>query len=131
MTRDPQGVTRGRWRGRPARGLFYKERPKDQWISVPVPALITEEMFDLAQERLQKNKHFSARNTKNPSLLQGLLVCALCGYAVYKVGGPKIPKVTGKKVFYYRCSCSERYKTCLLYTSSLPLLLAITVVIKI
>ena len=88
-TMDTHGVTRRRWRGKFARGLVYRERAKEEWVSIPVPAIIAEDTFDLAQERLQKNKHYSERNTKNPTLLQGLLVCALCGYAVYRVSGPK------------------------------------------
>jgi len=47
--------------------------PQD-WIAVPVPALVSAPTFALAQERLVENKRFSARNTKTPTLLQGLLV---------------------------------------------------------
>ena len=108
-TMDTHGVTRRRWRGKFARGLVYRERPKEEWISIPVPAVITEDIFELAQERLQKNKHYSERNTQHSTILQGLLVCALCGYAIYRVSGPKT-NTKGKKLYYYRCSCSERWR---------------------
>jgi len=108
-TMDTHGVTRRRWRGKFARGLVYRERPKEEWISIPVPAVITEDIFELAQERLQKNKHYSERNTQQSTILQGLLVCALCGYAIYRVSGPKT-NTKGKKLYYYRCSCSERWR---------------------
>ena len=54
--------------------------PED-WERITVPALISEEQFALAQERLHRNSRFSPRNTSRPSLLQGILVCRECGYA--------------------------------------------------
>jgi site-specific DNA recombinase len=108
-TMDTNGVIRRRWRGKFARGIVCRERPKEEWISIPVPAIITADVFDLAQERLKKNEHFSERNTKYHTLLQGILVCGLCGYAIYRVSGPKT-SVKGEKLHYYRCSCSERWR---------------------
>jgi len=61
-----------------------RERPRDEWIEIPVPALVSEDVFALAQERLQQNKKLSPRRTIEPSLLQGMLVCAQCGYALYR-----------------------------------------------
>jgi len=60
------------------------ERPREDWIEIPVPALISEETFALAQEQLQQNKRHSSRRTITPSLLQGMLVCERCGYALYR-----------------------------------------------
>jgi rubrerythrin len=48
---------------------------------VPVPARVSEEIFALAQEQLEKNKRHSPRRTVEPTLLQGMLVCEQCGYA--------------------------------------------------
>ena len=36
------------------------------------------------QQRLEDNKRFAARNTKVPSLLQGLAACSACGYGYYR-----------------------------------------------
>src|SRR5207245_7765755 len=55
--------------------------PRQEWIEIAVPALVSQASFELAQERLEFNKKLSARRTKEPSVLQGLLVCAQCGYA--------------------------------------------------
>lgn len=33
------------------------ERPRGEWIEVPVPPLVSEESFALAQEQLERNKH--------------------------------------------------------------------------
>src|SRR5437016_10023542 len=67
--------------GMPSRNSSNHERPHADWIEVPVPPLVSEEMFALAQEQLEQNKHHSPRHTIEPTLLQGMLVCQLCGYA--------------------------------------------------
>jgi hypothetical protein len=51
------------------------ERPRQEWIEVPVPALVSEEVFPLAQEQLPKNAHHSPRRTIESTLLQGMPVC--------------------------------------------------------
>jgi site-specific DNA recombinase len=71
----------------PVHDQAHAERPREEWIEIPVPALIPEETFALAQAQLAHNAHFAARRTKRPTLLQGLLVCAQCGYAVYRRRG--------------------------------------------
>jgi site-specific DNA recombinase len=48
------------------------ERPREEWIEIPVPPLISEDAFSLAQECLERNKQFSRRNTKESTLLQGV-----------------------------------------------------------
>ena len=108
FVKDFKGM-RLRWRGKPAKGYLLQERSKAEWISIPVPAIISADVFELAQERLQKNKHFAMRNTKTSTLLQGLLVCGTCGYAIYRVSGPRT-NVRGHKLHYYRCSRSERWR---------------------
>jgi site-specific DNA recombinase len=47
-----------------------------------VPALISEEIFALAQEQLGQNKRHSPRRTIEPSLLQGMLICERCGLSL-------------------------------------------------
>src|SRR5262252_8727133 len=66
------------------RNNCHRERPRADWIEVPVPALVSEETFALAQEQLTKNKHHSPRRTIEPTLLQGMLVCEQCGYGLYR-----------------------------------------------
>jgi site-specific DNA recombinase len=46
------------------------ERPRAEWIEIAVPALVSEEMFALAQEQLEKEQHHSPRRTMEPTLLQ-------------------------------------------------------------
>src|SRR6266496_1597955 len=90
----------------PSRDVGGHERPRAEWIEVPVPALVSEETFALAQEQLEKNKHHSPRRTIEPTLLQGILVCQQCGYALYRTS----TKTTKRKLYYYRCLGSDGYR---------------------
>jgi site-specific DNA recombinase len=90
----------------PSRDVGGHERPRAEWIEVPVPALVTEEMFGLAQEQLEKNKRHSPRRTIEPTLLQGILVCEQCGYGLYRTS----THTTAHKLNYYRCIGSDGYR---------------------
>jgi len=55
-------------------------RPREDWIGIPVPAIIDQETWNKAQELLKRNAHTARRNNKkNKYLLRGLVVCGLCG----------------------------------------------------
>jgi site-specific DNA recombinase len=82
------------------------ERPRPDWIEIPVPALISEERFALAQEQLENNKRHAPRRTIEPSLLQGMLVCRRCGYALYRTA----TRTSKHKLYYYRCLGSDAYR---------------------
>jgi site-specific DNA recombinase len=82
------------------------ELPQDQWIQIPVPGLISEETFALAQERLQVNKALASRRTIEPSLLQGLVHCRHCGYALYRTS----TRSSARKIYYYRCLGSDAWR---------------------
>jgi site-specific DNA recombinase len=88
------------------RSSANRERDSQEWIKVTVPALVSAETFAMAQERLIENKRLSARRTKTPTLLQGLLVCGQCGYGLYRTS----TKTTKQQVRYYRCLGSDRYR---------------------
>jgi site-specific DNA recombinase len=88
------------------RSSSSREKERSQWIEIAVPALVSEEIFALAQERLAQNKRLSVRNTQEPTLLQGLLVCEQCGYALYRTS----TRTTRRQIKYYRCLGSDRYR---------------------
>ena len=88
------------------RAIRVVERPAEDWVHIPVPAIITTETFTRAGQRLADNKRFAARNTKVPSLLQGLAACSGCGYAYYRT----CTRTTNKKIYYYRCLGSDDYR---------------------
>ena len=82
------------------------ERPRDEWIEVPVPAIVSEETFALAAERLADNKRFAPRRTIEPSLVQGLVSCKKCGYALYRTS----TRSSARKIHYYRCLGSDGWR---------------------
>ncbi len=88
------------------RSSSSQEKERSQWIEMAVPALVSPETFALAQERLAQNKRLSLRNTQEPTLLQGLLVCEQCGYALYRTS----TRTTRRQIKYYRCLGSDRYR---------------------
>ena len=97
-----------RMRERPPRrgARTQRETPRAQWIQIPVPALVDERTFDLAQERLQDNKRFAPRRTIEPSIVQGLVHCAGCGYALYRTSTHS----SARKIYYYRCLGSDAWR---------------------
>ena len=58
-------------------------RPQEEWIPVKVPAIVTQDMWQCAQERLAMKQKFSVRNSKKHFyLLRSLLVCGVCGHTL-------------------------------------------------
>src|SRR5438128_4884597 len=60
------------------RGVSVQPTPREQWITVPVPAIISPEVFNAAQHRLVTNQQLARRNTIYPYLLRGLVSCGSC-----------------------------------------------------
>ncbi|KPI22027.1 Resolvase domain-containing protein [Actinobacteria bacterium OK006] len=99
---------RARLEGRTTpRAVKAADRPREEWITIPVPALITPATFERAAQRLADNKRFASRNSKVPSLLQGLSACVSCGYGYYRTS---TTTSSGKKIYYYRCLGSDDYR---------------------
>src|SRR5712691_10537354 len=83
-------VYSGRTRPAPARrrksalqpvgpGQSQQPTPAEEWIAVPVPAIISEETFEAAQHRLHRNVQMARRNnTTYTYLLRGLVSCGQC-----------------------------------------------------
>lgn len=84
-----------------------REKPREEWIEIPVPAIISQDIFDIAQERLKSNKLRSQRNTKVETLLQGMMVCSECGYSLYRTYTETSAK---NRIYYYRCFGSDPYR---------------------
>jgi site-specific DNA recombinase len=82
------------------------ERPREEWIEIPVPALVTEETFARAQELLHQNKIRSRRRTIAPSVVQGLVSCAKCGYAFSRTS----TQTSARKIHYYKCIGSDGWR---------------------
>ncbi|MEM7130242.1 MAG: recombinase family protein [Chloroflexota bacterium] len=99
--------------GEPIRMVSAKrERPRDEWIIVPVPPLVSEELWEAANAMMDKNAKMSSRNSKLKYLLTGLTECAECGYAYSGACRTYHRKDGGKTLTRsYRCtSRSNRVK---------------------
>ncbi len=82
------------------------ERPREEWIEIPVPALIAEPTFARAQELLHENKVRARRRTIEPSIVQGLVSCRRCGYALSRTS----TRSTARLIHYYRCIGSDGWR---------------------
>lgn len=82
------------------------ERPRQEWIEIPVPALVSEDSFTRAQELLRENKLRSKRRTITPSIVQGLVSCQKCGYAF----GRTSTYTSARKLHYYKCIGSDGWR---------------------
>jgi len=105
---DRPAVTRGvRLAGKTrATNPVTRERDPDTWIQIPVPAIVDEATFALADRRLDDNKRFAKRNSTAPSLLKGLVACQRCSYAYYRTS----TRTSKRKIYYYRCIGSDAYR---------------------
>src|ERR1700736_5088323 len=82
------------------------ERPREEWIEIPVPALVSEESFARAQELLQENKIRSRRRTIEPSIVQGMVSCEKCCYAFSRTS----TRTSARKIHYYKCIGSDGWR---------------------
>jgi site-specific DNA recombinase len=73
--------------------------PPEEWITVPVPALVCREQFDTVQQRLAANQRCARRSTTQPYLLHGLVSCGVCSLSC--TGMTRSPAETRYR--YYRC----------------------------
>lgn len=65
------------------REFRYQLRPPEDWITIDIEPIISEELWQEVQDMLAQNKRFSPRNNhKHHYLLRGLLTCAICGYTL-------------------------------------------------
>jgi site-specific DNA recombinase len=96
----------------PRKAYSVYDAPKEDWITIPVPAIVSEEIFDTVQEQLRENRT-RARERKRGAryLLQGVLTCRRCGYAYY---GKAISLATRRgnhrDYAYYRCIGTDAYR---------------------
>lgn len=88
------------------RNSVNRERPPEEWIEIPVPAIVSETVFDLARERLQENKRLSPRRTAELSIVQGLVSCSKCSYGMCRTS----TRTSARKIHYYRCLGSDGWR---------------------
>jgi site-specific DNA recombinase len=89
-----------------SRDSAHHERPRADWIEIAVPAIITDDTFMRAQELLVQNKTFAPRRTVEPSIVQGLVSCRKCGYAMSRTS----TRSSARTIHYYRCLGSDAWR---------------------
>jgi site-specific DNA recombinase len=83
-------------------GVSHAPRPEQDWIAVPVPAIVSEETFAQVQAKLDANQQTASRNTRHEYLLRALISCGACrltcgvrqtqaGYRYYQCRGRTDP----------------------------------------
>ena len=83
-------------------GVSHAPRPEQDWITVPVPAIVSEETFAQVQAKLDANQQTAVRNTRHEYLLRALTSCGACrltcgvrqaqaGYRYYQCRGRTDP----------------------------------------
>ena len=59
-------------------GQSHAPRPPEEWVTVAVPQIVSEETFAQVQAKLDANQQGAARNTRHPYLLRALVSCGAC-----------------------------------------------------
>lgn len=73
--------------------------PREEWIPIAVPAIVSRETWQQAQDAIKQNYRQSKRNSKRDYLLRGLVKCGVCGKGMVA----SLMKNDGKSKYYYRC----------------------------
>ncbi len=78
----------------------FKIKDQSEWVKVPVPAIIDQDMFEQASKL--RNAHmltqFASRRETSPNLLTGLLKCDCCGATMVQITAKR------NRYRYYKCS---------------------------
>jgi site-specific DNA recombinase len=60
-----------------------RRRPPTEWIAIPVPPIVADDLFEAAQQISRDNSQFSPRRAEPGAwLLRGLVKCGSCGVGV-------------------------------------------------
>jgi site-specific DNA recombinase len=96
----------------PRRAVSDYDVPREEWVFIPVPPLIEEALYEAVQEQLAENRRHARQSQRGARyLLQGLLVCKVCGYAFYgKPFSPSARKNRPRAYAYYRCVGMDGYR---------------------
>jgi site-specific DNA recombinase len=96
----------------PRRPRSIVSTPAGSQIPVPVPAIVSSELFESVQEKLSENRARKRRREPGVrSLLQGLTVCGSCGYAYIGKIQNKVNASGERGAYgYYFCTGTDRFR---------------------
>ncbi len=113
-TEGSDGVTNRIRHYRSGKSLKTKHARKilseEKWLPIPMPTIISESDFEQAQIQLKVNRELALRNTKEPTLLQGLVFCGECGYPFYKRS--RKYKDVSRSYYYCKSHGDSKLKKC-------------------
>lgn len=81
---------------------------RHDWIPVQVPAIISRDLWEAAQETRANNRERLRKHAKYPYLLAGILRCGACGRAIIGITSVPGPGRRPRAYHYYRCSDSTK-----------------------
>ena len=91
-------------------GSTYDTNQAEQ-IAIPVPAIVTPDLFAVVQDQLKENRLRGREGRRGAKyLLQGLLACQCCGYAYYGKPVSRSSAKGKKRYAYYRCVGTDAYR---------------------
>lgn len=96
----------------PRRAYSTYDVDTPEWIEVPVPPIVDENVFEAVQQQLSENQLRARQGQRGARyLLQGLVTCKQCGYAYYgKAISHKAAKGKPRDYAYYRCIGTDAYR---------------------
>lgn len=89
----------------------WRSKPDDEIIRIPggMPAIISQETWELVSQRIVANRNKGARNkARRNYLLSGKIFCGKCGSPF--VGNTM--RMRGHEYAYYECSAKKRRRDC-------------------
>ena len=84
-------------------------RPRAEWLSVPIPAIIEPEVQSAVRTAVAKHKVWSPRNVQYEYLLRGLIVCGDCGWRMECAHQAR--RTQRFEYFYYACRHHDPVET--------------------
>jgi site-specific DNA recombinase len=106
QVRQPRGQAKV-----PRRAGSTYDTPVTEQITITVPAIVSAELFAGVSEQLAENRLRGRERRRGAKhLLQGLLACQCCGYALY---GKPVSRSSAKgqtRYVYYRCVGTDAYR---------------------
>lgn len=95
---------REQWRKTGQRSYDKITNPKEDWVGISVPPIITKEDQLRAKRQLELNQDFARRNSRQDYMLTGIIKCGVCDKGL--VGVPT------RGIKYYMCHGKRALKIC-------------------
>lgn len=104
----PPSMTDGFLGGSKKKKKLRVYHPEENWVVVPVPAIVSPAVWEAANRATSKNKTYASRNGGGKFILTGMVKCADCGSTFY--GAPVQNAKKQCTMYQYRCSSRNQPK---------------------